>query len=279
MRQAESLEEAILRESREYLPFPLEDAILDYPSIVPLSQEKPHRYKAIIVAIRRDHIDQYLQMLKKAGLVVEAVDFGVCSLIRLHEYLYGVSDNPIILCNVGFTQSMLSVVTKESILAQRNVPWGGQTLLNKVVSNLELFNEKDKAKILLQKYGLLYEAREQGFNGTDLPEEGKMDSMQRTIYQIVSPYIEELIYELHKIIGYVMPEVQNAAFEGIYMYGLASFIHHMDGYLASRLNIPTKLINPMTKMSLSHENLLPDVSEGAPFALAIGLAMRKVSWH
>ncbi|GAH22810.1 unnamed protein product, partial [marine sediment metagenome] len=60
--------------------------------------------------------------------------------------------------------------------------------------------------------------------------------------------------------------------------GQGSFIRHMDRYLEKQLNIPTTLINPITKVSLPDAAILPDVSEGASFALALGLAMRKVTW-
>jgi Tfp pilus assembly PilM family ATPase len=221
---------------------------------------------------------QYLLMLKQAGLIVEAVDFGVSSLIRLHNHLYDAIHNPIILCNIGQTQSLLSIVTKDSILAQHNVAWGIQILLRRILTNLELSNEKDKAKILLIKYGLVHEDRESCNNGPDVTEDITTDNIRRAIYQIIASYMEELTHELHKIVGYVRSEERNVVFEGIYMYGQAPFIRCLDHYLERRLNSPTTLINPMTKVALSDNSTLPDISEGAPFALALGLAMRKVPW-
>ncbi|MBW2646124.1 MAG: pilus assembly protein PilM [Deltaproteobacteria bacterium] len=276
--KGETLEEAILGESKKYLPFPIEEAILDYPSIVSLSSGDADEYKAIIVAIRRDFMKQRLHMLKEAGLTVEAVDFGVSSLIRLHNRLYDVSQDPIILCKIGHTRSSVSIVTKESILAQHDIPWGIQTLFRKIQTNLEHFNEKDKAKLILKKYGLLYEDHQGRNNGKDLTEDSATDKMCRVLYQIISPHIEELVHEFHKIIGYVRAEAGVTLFEGIYMYGTATLIHHLDHYLEKRLNIPTSIINPMKKVALSDGVFLPDISEGAPFALALGLAMRKVTW-
>jgi len=273
----ETLEEAIFRESKEYIPFPIEEAIIDYPSILTPSPDGPNQHKATIIAVRREYIDQHLSLLKQAGLVVEAVDFGVSSLIRLHHHLYDLSENPIILCNIGHTQSLLSILTKESILAQQNVSWGIQALLKRILANIELFDDPDKAKILLKKYGLHYDARGSAGAEKDHTDETE-DHMLRTVYQIITPYIEEFIYELHKIIGYARSENQNVFFEGIYMYGLATLIYKLDHYIESRLNVSTTLINPMSKVALSDFSILPDISEGAPFALALGLAMRKVPW-
>jgi Tfp pilus assembly PilM family ATPase len=105
-----------------------------------------------------------------------------------------------------------------------------------------------------------------------------LENMYRAIYQIITPYIEELIDELHKMLAYLRSEERNAVFEGIFMYGRGTFINSLDAYIERRLNIPTKLINPMTNIALHDDSILPDISEGAPFALAMGLAMRRVAW-
>ncbi len=277
----ETLEQAILRQSKEYLTFPLEEAIIDYPSLAPLSAGDGNKYKASIVAIRRDHVKEYLLMLKQAGMNVEVVDFGISSLIRLHSYPHETVQDPVILCNIGYTQSLLSIVTRENILVQRHVPWGVQTLLKNLQANLELSNDKEKAKVLLKKYGLFYEDCLDCID--DVEPDAKTDTddvkgMYRAIYQIINPQIEELVHELHKIIGYARSEEQDAIFEGIYIYGQGTLIHHLDGYLERRLNIRTRLMNPLSKVALSDDNILPDISEGGSFGLALGLAMRKVTW-
>ena len=102
--------------------------------------------------------------------------------------------------------------------------------------------------------------------------------MYRAIYQIITPYIEELIDEFHQMIGYLRSDERHALFEGIYIYGPGALIHHLDSYIEGRLNMPTKLLNPMTKLGFPGDNNLMDRSEGAPFALSLGLAMRKVTW-
>jgi Tfp pilus assembly PilM family ATPase len=221
-------------------------------------------------------------MLGQAGLTVEVLDFGISSLIRLHSYPHATLNNPIILCNIGWTHSLLSVVSTESILLQRNVPWGLQMLFRNLQANLELSNDKDKAKVLLKKYGLFYEdCLECSIDDPSTNEEMRSDDsrgMYRAIYQIINPQIEQLVHEFHNIIGYARSEEHDVVFEGIYIYGEGNFIRHLDGYLEKRLNLQARLMNPLTKVALVDEEILPDISEGAPFGLALGLAMRKVSW-
>ena len=274
----EFLEEAIVREAKKYVPFPLEGAVIDYPAITSPPSDSPNQYSATIIAGRRDFTKQYIELLKQAGLIVEAIDFDVCSLIRLHHFLYDTRHDPVIICNLGYSESLLSIVTEDNILAQRHIPWGTKALLEKLTANLEHVDEEIKGKKLLQKYGLLYEARDNGDKGLEPLQDTEMNNVLRTIYQIIAPSIEELIHEFHKIIAYVRSEVPNPAFEAIYLYGHGSLIYNLDRYVEKRLQIPTKLVNPFTSSVLGAEGFLRDTSEGGAFTLALGLAMRKVTW-
>ena len=276
--EQETLEDAILRQSKEHLPFPIEQGIIDYPSITASPSDEPGAYGATIIAVRRDVIEQYLHVFNRAGLKVDTIDYGISSLIRLHRYLFGIDRNPIILCNIGFTQSMLSAVTADSILAQRSIPWGVGVLLGRIQARLELSNDKYTAKMLLKKYGLLYEDRESLNSDTDSDQNATTNASYRTIYQIVTPHIEEWLNEFRKVTSYLRSNDPDMRWEGIYMYGYATLISNLDRYLEKRLQIKTRLVNPMTELALVDDKILPDISEGGPFGLALGLSMRKESW-
>jgi type IV pilus assembly protein PilM len=274
----EELEALIVRESEKYMPFPIEEAVIDYPSISPSSSGEPDEYAATIVASRREHTEHYISMLKKAGLNAEVFDFSVSALLRLHHQLFKPTDNPIFLGNIGHTESQLSIVTKEDILAQRSIAWGIQSIVDQIQANFEHIGDDEKAGILLKKYGLLHEDREKSKIRLGPSDKAEMESMLKVFYQIISPHIEELILECHKIIAYVRSEVPNPNFEAIYMYGLANMIGNLDAYVEKRLQIPTKLVNPVRDRIFQNDGILAGVSEGAEFALALGLAMRKVTW-
>ena len=78
--------------------------------------------------------------------------------------------------------------------------------------------------------------------------------------------------------AYVRSETQNPKFEAVYMYGLANMIGNLDGYMESRLQLPTTLVNPISESVFHYNEMSTDVNNGADFALALGLAMRKVTW-
>ncbi len=277
----ETIEDAIVRECRRHLSFPIEEAVIDYPSILDMSSGKNKKFKAIIIAVHRDIIEQYTRLIGRAGLRVEVIDIDLSSLLRLHSYLYSIKEDPVILCNIGHHQSLIAIVTRNNILAQRNTPWGIQDLLNRLETNLELSGNSEQAAGMLKQYGLFYEHYKGSSGGVSAEKNGgKDDAMEiyRTIFQILTPHVDALIHEFYQITGYVRSETQGVKFEEISMYGQASSLNFLDQYLEKRLDIPTKCINPILKLTLSDSSLLPDTDEGASFALALGLAMRKVTW-
>jgi type IV pilus assembly protein PilM len=278
LESTETVEAAILRTAGGHLPFPVEAAIIDYPYLAPISPGNGDTHKATIIAVNRDHIDRYLPVIEAAGLSIEAVDFAVSSLARLHQYLHPVPRDPIILCNVGHTQSMISAVTKESILAHRNIPWGTGLLLDRIQANLEPINEYYKAKALLRTYGLLHDTLAEGAVREDPNDESTFDHMRRAVYQIIAPLVDELIYELHKTIGYLRSEHEGAGIEEIHLYGQAASVYQMEGYVERRVGVPTRVVNPLTRLRLNDDAMQTDREDGGAFSLALGLGMRKVSW-
>ena len=274
----ETVEDAILRESEAYLPFPLENAVLDYPSIMEMSSGPGKQYKATVIATRMDDLQQNMLTLKAAGLNLDVVDFSVSSLFRLHHYLKSAPEHPVVLCHIDRTQTLITVMKADGILGERLIPWGIDYLLKRIQENMELENDRNKAKILLKKYGLTKDGTKVNSKVGEPEEKESIDTTGQTIYQIITPYIEELIDEFHKITGYVRSEETDIFFGALYLYGLGEVIQGFEDYIEKRIGIQTETVNPFEVLEFSEERILPDFPDDTSFALALGLAMRKVTW-
>jgi type IV pilus assembly protein PilM len=271
-----ALEEAIVRESEKLLPFPIGEAVIDYPSLLPDGDGDAGSYKALVVAIRREDLTRYLALLRKAGFCVDAFDFSVSALLRLHNYLYQMSLNPVILGHIGNSTSQLVVATRERIAIHRDVGWGSGMLIGEFLAGIDITDDRSKAKAILHKYGLAFESREA--TQPDTEQDVDAASVERAIYQIVTPYVDELLFEMDKTVSYVRAEERQPTFEGIYLYDQANMISALDAYVERRMNIPTEVVNPLQRIALSDAALKAAVPEDASCALALGLAMRRVSW-
>ena len=271
----ESLEAVMVRESEKYLPFAIEEAVIDYPSI---SSPSSDGYTATVVASRKERIEHFLTQLKKSGLSGEVIDFGVTALIRLHHFLFSAAEDPIVLCNVGHTETMIAIVHKDLILANRTIEWGTKALIENLQNNFEHLDDKNKAIVFLRKYGLLYENKENRKPQNQTDADPEIDSIRKVIYQISTPHIAELIQECHQIMAYVRSEYSNLPFSAIYIYGWAALIENIDRYFEKRIGIQTKLVNAQLNSNFAENQSVSDIIETAPFALALGAALRPVTW-
>jgi type IV pilus assembly protein PilM len=277
LKKNESVEGAIVRETSEYLPFPVEEAVIDYPSIMTSDFEGAARYRVNVVAVRRELVERYVSLLKKAGFIVEAIETGIAALIRLHNYLRAAPNDPTILCHIDRNRTTLSALTNEGIVAELNAQWGIQRALRRLEANLELGQDQSRAGFLLRKFGLTYEDRKIGGAEVDSSDINE-DNMQRAVYQIIAPSVEELVNELHKTISYLRSEAREASFQEIHIYGQSGMIRHLDHFVARRLNIKTRIMNPLAEFPLATDNLFPRDSDGSPYACALGLSLRKLVW-
>jgi Tfp pilus assembly PilM family ATPase len=198
--------------------------------------------------------------------------------MRLHNHIHELGSSPAILCAIGYTSSLLAIVKKDSILAQRNIPWSIGLSLQKIMTNLGPLDHEDKAKALLKSYGLIYDDRQRADQDREVNEDTSLDTRPRTLYQILTPDIDELIHEFHELIGYVRSGEPSLVFDKIYLYGQAALIRHLSEYIERRINIPAEIIDPLSHEAFSGYTMPPEISESSPFALALGLAMRKVTW-
>ncbi|MFH1077007.1 MAG: pilus assembly protein PilM [Pseudomonadota bacterium] len=270
----ESVEEAVLRIVQPLLTYPIEEAIIDFPSV----HDNKGAYKATVITMRRDQMRKYLKAMNHAGLNAEAIDVGVSSLIRLHSHIYGPIRESIVICHIGLIHTLVSVVTSNSILACRSIQWGVNGLIEKVATNLELKNKKDQAQALIMEYGLSHEPEKPAADKENYSEQGSArENIARAVYQVTAPYIEEIIFELHKMIGYIRSEERLSAFQGIYLYGHAFLIKSFDKYLQKRVDIPTQLVDPFSNMIVSDEYFIDEKTSGQ-FAISLGLALREVPW-
>ena len=148
-------------------------------------------------------------------------------------------------------------------------------------TNLDLPGDSSQPAELLATYGLKYDEHIQSPGGSDdaankTPADGI--AIYRTFFQILPPYVDVLVHELYQIFGYVRSNQSGIRFKKIFMYGQASSVAALDQYLEAHLGIPAESINPLSKLNMANGSRFPDSGQGASFALALGLALRKMTW-
>ncbi|MBI9082253.1 MAG: pilus assembly protein PilM [Desulfobacterales bacterium] len=272
----ETVEAALVREAGKHLSYPAHEAIIDYPCLNP-APDGANGYEATVVGMHRPDSIPYTNALRRAGLDVAAIDFQLSSLMRLHGFLHpeAAGDNTL-LCHVGRRHTMLSAIGADRILAHRRIQWGHASLIDRLQTHFDQEDNVRQAQFLLETYGLAHDRHK------DRPDNdgnhGETTPLYRTVYQVLTPLVEELVFEFQRMIGYARSERSVTPFENIHLYGYGADIHGLDDYLAKRLGLPTRSVNPLHSDRIDPGEALDDLSAGAPYTLALGLALRRLPW-
>jgi Tfp pilus assembly PilM family ATPase len=179
---------------------------------------------------------------------------------------------------IGQTETMLSVFSGEEILGHRSINWGAQTLADKLRINFGHSKGIENTRLLLERYGLAYH-----YFNTRCGKEGSAANADqintmRAVAQVITPLVEELVYEFHKTFSYIRAEAASVPIHRMCLYGAAARVCRLDLFLLERLGITTELIDPLAAGSLMMNRASAAGVEGSLYALALGLAARRVPW-
>jgi len=150
----EALRGAIKFEAEKFIPFNINDCIIDFQVL--RKNEKDGRLSVILVAAKKEHVQDKIKLAEEAGLSVVTVD--VDNFALANAFLTSMTtvdpENTIALLNIGAALTNLIILRGSSIYFTRDVAIGGNELTNsiakkmacdiKAAENMKISPPKDK---------------------------------------------------------------------------------------------------------------------------------------
>ena len=274
LKEGRSMEDTILKEAKEYIPYPLDEAVIDYIPINQPSESKGEK-KVLLIFVKRKEVVAYLNMFRKLGLRVLAMDIGPNAINRVLKRFKNPQDQQIMTLNIGDAFSFSMVICNDSILIDRKINWGEEHMIKKIITRLDI--SPQMAKLILYKYGI---------DTTHIPEVD-MDESSMTIkdkvipsyvFEIIYPALEDLNKEMEKMFIYISSERKGALVDSIYLFGKGPLLSQLNDYIAKSTGIRVKILHP--------EDIFADIKDLKPvlkdnfsmFIISIGLALRGMPW-
>lgn len=250
----EELTESIKFEAEQYVPFDIEDVNLDFQIIGP--KEEPGQMDVILVAVKKDIINEYISVVKEAGLNPVIVDIGSFALENMYGINYEVeSDRNVALLNIGAsTVNMIilkggvSVFTRDSSLG----------------SNLH-------TEALQREFNISHENAERLKRGDTVENVSPEDALA-----VIEAASEEILNEIIRSFDYYRSTTVHEDISEVILSGGCALISNFASMIAQRSGIATKLIEPFRNIKISRKFDMTYINEIAPImAVAVGLALRK----
>jgi type IV pilus assembly protein PilM len=126
MKEADA-REVIRWEAEQYVPFDMENVQLDFQILDPLDDGL--QMSVLLVAAKREVVDQRVGLLRDAGLAPDVVDVDSFALHNAFEYNYPEAMEGIVaLVNVGHEIATVNVLQDGAMVLTRDVPFGSRRL-------------------------------------------------------------------------------------------------------------------------------------------------------
>src|SRR3982075_2954143 len=143
----QELAETIEKEAAQHIPFDLADVNLDYQI---LSEEAGSpRMDVLLVAVKKDKILNYTNVLSMAGRSTTIVDIDALALQNCYEYNYQPAPGQVVaLLNLGASVMNINIVKGTTPLFPRDVSVGGHQYTDSLQKELDLsFDEAESLKL------------------------------------------------------------------------------------------------------------------------------------
>lgn len=252
----EELEEAIPFEAEQYVPYAIEDVNLDF-QVLENSDPGAADMDVLLVAVKKDIINDYLSIISTAGLNAVVVDVDAFALENAFELAYELDREQVVgLVNLGGAVMNINILQGGFSEFTRDSPLGG----NRYTESIQ--------KML----GLSYEQAE------TLKLSGKVEG--RT-FQDAQPAIDmvnaEVAGEIRRSFDFFRSSSHSDTIHRVILSGGCARLPGLVEYLSENLEISFELANPLRKIKADPSKFAPEELERiAPqLAVSVGLALRQ----
>lgn len=247
------LSAALELEWDQYISLKMDEVVWDYVILGKFKDATGDSHiQVLLVAVKKNFIEERINLLKTAGLEVQVIDvdsFALINSFRLTPYFR--NNQLIILLNVGEYFTNVAVLRSGVCWFSRDIPIGGRDITQILMDKLHLA-WPDAEKL---KYNL---------NGQD-PK----------ATELINTVLDNLVNELSLSFEYLKRELSEEI-QCIYICGGSAELFGLDKFLSENLNIPVKKWNPALALKLKSGLGQEDLEKQAPdLAVAIGLALIK----
>ena len=255
----DEVEDNILWESEQYIPFGAEDAEIGFSIIGKIEHDDV--VDAVVGAAKIDVVEKYIDYLSEAGLVVKVVDLNMFSIVNVFEYIYKdnieeISEQGAIIIDFGAQHTSVIVYKNGGPLLTKEINIGGVLVTEEIQRTMGVsYEEAEDLKI-------------NGDENGNLPED---------IIPLIENHTIKLLEELKKVLNFYIAAGSSELVGNCMITGGSSSLPGLVESLQGLVDLEIEVMNPFDVID-SKENL--DENElnfvARTGIVAMGLAMRSV---
>lgn len=261
MTEAE-LEEQIQWEAEQHIPFDIKDVHVDYQVL--RRRAEASQMDLLLVAAKRDQIEEYAQLARNAKLKPMVCDIDAFTVQNLFEYSRTLpQDQTIALINVGASLSSLNIIANGVSAFTREIANGGNVITEEIQKQLSVPYDQAEA----YKCG--------GAASPDDPMRAGMVPQQ--VVQVIEAVSDTIAAEIQRSLDFFMATSGEGEISRIYVTGGSANLAALARAIERRARVSVETWSPVEKLTIEAKEVNPTLlqARAAQLSVALGLSLRK----
>jgi type IV pilus assembly protein PilM len=254
MMTPEELEEQIQWEAEQHIPFDIKDVQVDYQVLKKHPEQS--QMELLLVAAKRDQINDYAQLARDARLKPIVCDIDAFSIQNLFELSRGLPpDQTVALINIGATLTSLNIIASGISAFTREIANGGHAISEQIQKQL----------------GIPFELAEAYKCGT------AVEPAPPQVAAIIDSATDAIAAEIQRSLDFFMATSGDGDISRIYITGGTSKIPSLAQAIERRARVGVEVWAPTEKLTVDSKRVNGALlsTHGPQLAVALGLALRK----
>jgi type IV pilus assembly protein PilM len=250
----QELADRIQTEAAQNIPFDISDVNIDY-QVLSDDLSGP-QMRVLLVAVKKDKILNYTNVLSMAGKTPAIVDIDVFALQNCYEYNYEPAPtSTVALLNLGASVMNINIVKGTTPLFTRDVSVGGHQYTDSLQKELDLSFDDAEAFKLGRKVGTV-------------SDDAKLPVLQQVT--------DLIVLEIQKTFDFFRATSAGEHIEKIFMAGGSCRIPGLLEALRHEFALPVEFLNPFQRIEPPVTSPAAELVEqnAGQLAVAVGLALR-----
>jgi type IV pilus assembly protein PilM len=257
MMTAAELDEQIQWEAEQHIPFDIKDVHVDYEVL----RRRPEagQMDLLLVAAKRDEINDYTQIAKSAKLKPLVVDIDAFTVQNLFELSRGIPpEQTFAIINVGASLSSINIISRGASAFTRDIANGGNYITEQIQRQLNVsFDQAEEFKCASVSSGA--------------------GAVPAQVLQVIDTVSDSIAGEIQRSLDFFMATSGEPEMHRIYLTGGTSSLPALATAIGRRSRVAVEVLQPMERISVEAKEVSQDLlrTRVAQFSVALGLAMRK----
>jgi len=255
----DELDESIQWEAEQYIPFDVKDVNID-TQILADRADGSGQMDVLLVAAKKDMINDFTAVVSEAGLVPVVVDVDAFAVQNMFEANYDqVPGETVVLINAGASVVNINVVNNGASTFTRDITVGGNQVTEEIQKQLNVSYDEAEALKIGGQHGAESDAV--------VPQE---------VERVIQGVAEQMAAEIQRSLDFYAATAADAHISRVYLSGGTARVPALFKVIEQRVGVPVEILNPFKLIEVDNRKFDPQrIMEMAPAAaVAVGLALR-----